>query len=316
MMRSFAVDGAQFTLDGHPANDGHRIRGASLSGIVLGIDIGPDYAAAEISTLTDRAARAGLNAVSIALPSKSDVRRGDSRGLNLNEIIMRVAESGLVPFMRVAATGVAWRDLRLHEQGTSGDSGLIEYVADATRRLASVVSDAFAVIIDLPPGPLSQDTTTRALITAARGAANGRGLVGTRDLPDGDGDGVTPDFLFMRRPRRDREPGKHSLVLSIPTIRSGDGSDLDDPDGELGQALSDGASWFLRVGYRAHPHAHTREPIDAFLETVRAARAGGHAPSDHPTVALADLRHTFRRHADAIRGLNLAPANAPGSGPR
>ena len=314
MIRSLAVDGARFILDGHPANDGHLIRGASLYGIVLGIDIGPDYDADQIGTLSGRAARAGLNAVSITLPSSSNEHRGGSRSLSFVEIAMRVAESDLVPFIRVATTAVAWRDLRLTRQGTLADSGLIDCVAEATRRITSAVSDAFGVIIDLPPGPMSQHTTTRALISAVRGAANGRGLVGTRDLPDGDS--VMPDFLFTRHPRLDRKHREEPLVLSIPTVRSGDGSDLDDPDGDLGQALSDGASWFLRVGYRAHPHAHARDPIDAFLETVRAARAGGHAPSDHPTVALADLRHTFRRHADAIRGLNLAPANAYGSGPR
>ena len=316
VMPNLGVDGVQFTLDGQPANSGHRLRGASLSGIVLGIDIGPAYGVEEIDTLAGRAVRAGLNAITLALPPPTDDHRDRSR--SFLDVTTAVVERGLVPFIRVVASGDAWRRVRAGVRPTLPDhSGLASYVSAATHRLASVMPHTFAVVIDLPAGPLSHGETTRALINAARDAANGRGLVGARVLPDGDDDdAVMPDFQYAPRFRRGPDATHRRQDCVVPTVRGDDGSDLDDPVGELGQAVSDGASWFLGVGYRTHRHTRTRDPLEAFLETVRAARAGGHAPSDHPTVALADLRHTFRRHADAIRGLNLAPANAPGSGPR
>lgn len=318
-MPALGISGTHFTLAGRPANDGHLLRGVSLTGVLLGVEVGGAQTASSLSHVLQRASNAGLDAIAVDLALSSEVDRASFPVANLADMMAAVADSGLVPFVRVCTPRDAWRSIRTDARGFGDATHLANRVAHTSGWVASIVQSPFALVVDLPPGPLNQPETSHALIAAAReSAGNGRILVGTRHFSRIREDDPSPDFVFAPRHRRDRRAGNVAAQTDhpIPVVHIGDGADLDDPDGEMGQAVRRGASWFMRVGHSSDAMMELGAPFDALLETVRAAQAAGRAPSDHPTVARADLRHVFRRHADAIRALKLVPANTPGGAPR
>lgn len=317
-MPSLGVDSNQFTLAGHPANEGHHLRGVSLSGVLLGIDVGDARMVSGFGEVLRRAADSGLNAISVGLTPASELDHDEASDSSLAETLAMVAKSGLAPFIRVGTPRAAWCSIRAEVQTARDPSQLSRDFAQACESVASIMPTYFAIVIDLPPGPLSHVEVTNSLIAAVRDGVDGRALVGIRHVSPIREPNATPDFVFAPRYRHDRLPdeSRAGSDLTLPLVQLGDGTDLDDPDGGLARAVRHGASWFLRMGRPSDLTTELGAPFDAFLETVRAARAAGRAPSDHPTVARADLRHLFRRHAGDVRALNLIPANAPGNTPR
>lgn len=309
-----------FTVDGRLANAGCRLRGASLDGLLLGVDIGGSIGRRAKSDLIERAARAGLDSIAVNLddgPNGTATVPEDC----LVSVTMAL-DAGLVPFVRAFNPRWAWRRSRTTNTTIGNSDGLARRVTEVARVLGSIDRGTVALAIELPVGasPLHEGGVL-SHIASARAAGGGHLLIGARAVVRSGTGGCVPDFLWDpvrgRGTIRENQANEASsgTVVAIPVIRTGDGRDLDDPDGELGRALQARQSWFLRPGPPPADQSQSNARIEAFLETIRAARAGGRAPSDNPTVALADQRHVFRLHVDAIRALGFQPADAPGRAP-
>lgn len=329
---ALGVDGNRFTIDGRIANAGLELRGAPLAGVVLGVWFGSNQTRRITPDEIQRAGAAGVNAIGLSLPvcvSRADV---ESDRNVLAQVVKVASAVGLVIF--IECFDPFSRSDQRRDNGDGGEAhhnhrlgvpdavdaarDYSSFVAETFGWLSSHIESGFALAINFGSWSQESETISNIVKTSAAANASRRGLIGATSVPRRPQMQSLPDFSFCPTEANLQHVTvqQYGHEASIPTVCIGDGDDLDDPDGELAMSVRAGQSWFLHLNGTRKAGARSADHLSAFLETVRAARAAGRAPSDHPTVVRADMRHAFRSHVKAIRGLNLGPANAPGSAPR
>ncbi len=324
MTSRLAIDGDRFVQDGVPCNGSRRLRGKPLDGRLLGIDLAGTREDDTIARVIEGAALAGANAVTFTIshpdgepafasdgtPDAASLRRAAS-------ILSRSSSAGLAPMVRVLGGSDPWRLAR--------PDGIARAVGSVSAWVAAHDVPAAAILVDQatsrPSRPASRTPRgTRAGIDQLVAHVRVNGPPGILVGAGGPTGTSGADFRIRHVERHRHAVNRIRVDIEVreaaaPEIRLGSGDDLQWPDGSLDAAVAAGASWFLRM-LPEHDAPARDERLDAFFETVRAARDWKVRPSDHPMVSLADQRAAFRRHADAIRALGLTPANAPAGAPR